>query len=144
MLQGNSRDRRTVIMGCDSVGVAIATAVSDQGTKVYVIDPRRDAFELLPPGKIADEMIVPIEGDGTRQDYLRKASIGDARVFIALTHSDARNALAAQLAKHIFQVPTVICRIDNPVAQDVYNRLGMTAISATSLVTDMALEAAIE
>ena len=129
-------------MGCGGLGVAVATSLAAQGHTVHILDHRADAFEPLPPGKIEDGLIVPIVGDGTLEEDLLRASVRDANVFLALTGTDTANALAAQMAKHLYRVPTVICRIDDPTIQGMYGGLGIVVISATALVAQMALEKA--
>ena len=130
-----------VIMGCGRLGVSIATALSDEGYTLKVLDVDIAAFDLLPPGMIEDGHIVPIAADGTLESGLREASTQDADTFIAVSGRDVRNALAAQIAQHILRVPTVICRINDPVRNEMYARLGLQTISATKLATDMILKA---
>ena len=91
---------------------------------------------------VEDGHIVPLVGDGTFEEDLRKASIQDAQVFMALSDSETRNALAAQIARHVFQVPTSICRIDDPSKERVYNGLGILAVSAITLMTKEVVGAA--
>ena len=128
-------------MGCGRIGLSIATALSEQGHTVHILDLSPSAFDLLPAGMKDDGRIVPIVGDGTREADLRRASTQDADVFIALSGKDARNALSAQIAKHVLQVPTVICRINDPTRKEMYTQLGLTAVSAAGLVTEAVLEA---
>ena len=109
---------------------------------VHVLDSSTESFDRLPAGEMEGRRVVPTVGDGAVQRDLIKAQIQDAAVFIALTNEDSRNALAAQIAKRIFNVPVVICRIEDPTKQQMYLSLDITAISASSLVTDMILEAA--
>ena len=134
--------RRIVIMGCDALAASVASTLSDQGHAVYVLDPFVESFDRLPPGKIEAGEIVPIAGDGTLQQDQLKAAVQDADVFMALSDSDTRNALAAQVAMSIFQVPAVVSRIDDPVLKEMYNGLGIQAIGATNIVTEMAVKAA--
>ena len=129
-------------MGCDALATSVAITLSDQGHTVYMLDLHVESFDRLPPGKIEAGEIVPIAGDGTLQQDQLKASIQDANVFMALSDSDTRNALAAQVARNIFHVPTVVGRIDDPVVQEMYSDLGIVAIGATTLVTEMAVKAA--
>ena len=145
MLQSNQREsgsRRIVVIGCGVLGTSLATSASDKGHSVHVLDPQVEAFEQLPPGKIRDGGIVPIVGDGTRQEDLLKVPVRDADVLMALTGSDTINGLAGQMAKHLHGVPTVICRIEDPGKQEMYSELGMAAFGATNLVAQMVLEAA--
>ena len=124
-------------MGCNGIGAAVATTLVNQGHTVHVLDSHEGAFGRLPPGGIEEGHIVPIIGDGTLQQGLVKASVQDADVFMALSNSDTRNALAAQRAKQVYQVPKVICRIDDPDLNEMYNELDIQAVGATMLVTEM-------
>ncbi len=133
--------KNVVIMGCGRIGASIAAALSEAGHTIHVLDPNVVAFDLLPQGMIAGGRIVPIVGDGTREKDLRKANTQDAEIFIAVTGKDTRNALGAQLAKHILQVPIVICRMNDPTRTEMYNQLDLVAISATKPITDVALAA---
>jgi trk system potassium uptake protein TrkA len=85
---------------------------------------------------------VPILGEGPIQQELLRASIQDSDVLIALADDDSWNALVAQMAKHIYQVPKVICRIDDPKMHQMYDQLGITATSGTILVTGNIVEEA--
>ena len=133
--------RRAVIVGCGRTGSSLAAALSERGYTVKILDLDSAAFELLPPGMMADGHIVPILGDGTAENDLRKASTQDADVFMAVSDKDARNALAAQIAKDLLRVPTVICRINDPTRREMYSQLGLVAVSAADLVTEKSLEA---
>ncbi len=59
---------------------------------------------------------------------------------MALTQGDNRNVMAAQIAQHIFNVPRVICRIYDPLRQEVYSTLGLEAISPTTVFAEILKE----
>ena len=136
------RDKRAVIVGCGRLGATIATALADRDYRVFILDVDPAAFDRLPAEKVDADRIVPILADGTLEAGQRQASVRDADLFIAVAGRDTSNALAAQIAKHIFQVPTVICRMNDPVRQRMYADLGLVTISPTQLVTEMVLSAA--
>ena len=135
-------DRKVTIMGCGGLAASVAITLSDQGYGIHILDLRIDSFNRLPPGKTQSGEIIPIVGDGTLQQDLLKAAIEDADVFMALSDSDTRNALAAQVASNIFRVPTVICRVEDPIMQKVYAGLGIVVLGATNLVAENAVKAA--
>ena len=135
-------DRKVTIMGCGGLAASVAITLSDQGYGIHILDLRIESFNRLPPGKTQSGEIIPIVGDGTLQQDLLKAAIEDADVFMALSDSDTRNALAAQVASNIFRVPTVICRVEDPIMQKVYAGLGIVALGATNLVAENAVNAA--
>jgi trk system potassium uptake protein TrkA len=137
-----SEPKRMIIMGCGALGASVASVLTDKGILLQVLDTSADAFDRLPTGLVEDRRIVPLVGDGTNERDLLKAAIQEASVFMALSGSDTKNALAAQIAKQIFDVPTVICRIDDPSKGDIYADMGIVCVSATTLVEDMVIEAA--
>jgi len=79
-------------------------------------------------------------GNGTDEEALKRAGIEEADVFFALTGGDNRNIMAAQIAKHIFNVPRVICRIKDPLRQELYSTLGLETFTPTTLFAQMLKE----
>ncbi|MGD0355862.1 MAG: TrkA family potassium uptake protein [Dehalococcoidia bacterium] len=122
-----------VIMGCGRVGGKLAAMFDAAGHKVTVVDLDAYSFRRLPPTFSGTALI----GDGTDEEMLRKAGIENANAFIALTQGDNRNVMAAQIAKHIFEVPRVICRIYDPLRKDIYEQLGLESISPTEVFADL-------
>ena len=116
-----------VIMGCGRVGAKLAGMLDEDGHKVIVMDSDTYSFRRLP----ASFKGTPLVGDGTDEDYLKKAGIEEADAFIAVTQGDNRNVMAAQIAKHMYNVPKVICRIYDPLREEMYQTLGLETISPT-------------
>ena len=142
MLQLGQRDgsKRIVIAGSGGLGTSIAATLAEQGHTIHILDSSAESFDNLPPGMVDAGQIVPVPGDGTREDDLIKASIIEADVFIAVSGRDGSNAMAAQMAKAMYEVPLVICRIDDPDSQEMYNELGLVAISATGIAAKVVFE----
>jgi trk system potassium uptake protein TrkA len=127
-------NRKTiVIMGCGRVGGKLASMFDAAGHKVTVLDLDAYSFRRLPPTFSGTALI----GNGTDEEMLRKAGIESANAFIALTQGDNRNVMAAQIAKNIFKVPRVICRIYDPLRKDIYEQLGLESISPTEVFADL-------
>ena len=137
----DASSQRVVIMGCGRIGASIASTMSDEGYVVHVLDLDSAALDILPQGKVEDGQIVPILGDGTLEEALRKAATQDADIFIAVTGKDSRNILAAQMAQHLLRVPKVICQMNDVANQELYSQLGVITVSATLLVTGTVLDA---
>ncbi|MGI8644281.1 MAG: potassium channel family protein [Thermomicrobiales bacterium] len=125
-----------VIMGCGRVGARVATNLSNNGHDVSVVDTDSRAFQRLPSDFRGDTII----GTGIDEDVLRSAGIESAHAFVAVTNGDNRNIMAAQVAKMVFNVPEVICRIYDPVREDTYRRLGLTTVCPTTTVSAMILD----
>jgi trk system potassium uptake protein TrkA len=125
--------KNIVIMGCGRVGGKLAAMFDAAGHKVTVLDLDAYSFRRLPPTFSGTALI----GNGTDEEMLRKAGIEEADAFVALTQGDNRNVMAAQIAKHIFMVPKVICRIYDPLRKDIYEQLGLESISPTEVFADL-------
>ena len=127
---------RVVIMGCGRVGARVASLLDHSGNAITVIDTDSRAFRRLPAGFGGETVI----GTGIDEDVLRKAGIEDADAFIAVTNGDNRNIMAAQVARLIFEVPMVVCRIYDPVREDTYRRLGLTTVCPTTTISAIILD----
>ena len=130
---------RIIIIGCGRVGAATATRLDQRGDHVTVIDIDARAFERLPSGYSG----ITIRGNGGDEDVLRGAEAEMAEIVMALTEGDNRNVMAAQLAKHVFGVPRVIAKINDPLRAEAYRTLGLETICRTSILSEaLALAAA--
>ena len=126
-----------VIMGCGRVGSAIATRLDHEGHEVTVIDTDAYAFRRL-GSEFRGEKLV---GSGFDESTLDEAETRKAGAFLALTQGDNRNLLAAQMAKHLFDVPVVVARVYDPFRGEIFANLGLRTFSPTSVGADMAYEA---
>lgn len=124
---------KIVIMGCGRVGAALAAALDAEGHHVTVLDLDSYAFRRLPAGFKGKALI----GNGIDEDALVKAGIEQTDAFYAITQGDNRNILASQIAKHTFNVKRVICRIYDPLRQELYESLGLESISPTVIFSEI-------
>jgi trk system potassium uptake protein TrkA len=118
---------RIVILGCGRVGAQLAKTLVAEGHQVAVIDKNNAAFAHLGldfPGNL-------VVGTGIDEDVLRRAGIEQAGAFVAVTNGDNTNVMAAQVAREIFSVPQVICRIYDPLREEIYRTLGLETICPT-------------
>jgi len=125
-----------VIMGCGRVGAQLAGLLDADGHSVTVLDNDAYSFRRLP----ADFKGTALIGNGLDQEVLKRAGIEKADAFAAVTQGDNRNVMAAQIAKHIFNVPKVTCRIYDPLRRDLYQTLGLEAISPTTIFAQILKE----
>ncbi|MBI5300829.1 MAG: TrkA family potassium uptake protein [Chloroflexi bacterium] len=124
---------RIIIVGCGRLGAHLARRFDHEGQRVTIIDRSTEAFARLG----ADFGGEKILGTGIDSDILRRAGIELADVFIAVTAGDNTNAMAAEVAKLVFNVPRVIARFNDPVREGTYHAIGlMETISPTILASD--------
>ncbi len=127
---------KILIMGCGRVGAKLAELMDADGHAVTILDTDAYSFRKLPPTFRGTALI----GNGIDEEALKRAGIEEVDVFVALTQGDNRNVMAAQIAKHIFNVPRVVCRIYDPLRQEIYSTLGLETISPTTIFARMLKE----
>ncbi len=128
---------KIVIMGCGRVGAQTATLLDEDKHEVTILDIDAKSFRRLPPSFGGTALL----GNGIDADALKRAGIEEADIFVALTQGDNRNVMAAQMARHIFNVPRVICRIYDPLRQTLYTTLGLEAFSPTTIFAQIVRDA---
>jgi trk system potassium uptake protein TrkA len=122
-----------VVMGCGRVGARLAGLLDIEGHGVTILDVEEYSFRRL-PSEFAGTALV---GNGMDEEALKKAGIEKADVFVAVTESDNHNIMAAQIAKHLFNVPKVLCRIYDPLRRELFSSLGIEALSPTTTFAQM-------
>jgi trk system potassium uptake protein len=128
---------KVIIMGCGRVGATLATSMDKAGHKVTVIDSNADSFQRL-EGNFRGEKV---QGSGIDEEVLKEAGIETADAFAAVTNGDNRNIMASQIAKEIFHVKKVVCRIYDPIRESTYRELGLETVCPTLIGAQMLFEA---
>jgi len=116
---------KTIIMGYGRIGSQVGKLLTEQQHDVTIIDHDADADGRLGPnfkGRI-------IRGLGFDHNVLIQAGIEEAEAFVAASHSDNANIVAARIARNIFHVPRVVARLFDPIRAEIYQRLGLITIS---------------
>lgn len=127
---------KVLIMGCGRVGARLAAMLDEEGYEVTILDSDTYSFRRLPPSFNGTALF----GNGIDSEALRRAGIEDADIFVALTQGDNRNVMACQIAKHIFNVPRVVCRIYDPLREEMYQALGLETLSPTKVFAQLMKE----
>ena len=118
---------KVIIMGCGRVGGRLANTLDSEGYEVTVIDTNARSFRRLREGFGGTTVL----GTGIDEDVLVRAGVEGADVFVATTEGDNRNIMAAQVARRVFQVPTVIARVYDPGRAEVFGKLGLKTYCPT-------------
>jgi trk system potassium uptake protein TrkA len=126
-----------VILGCGRVGAMLATMLDRAGHTVSIIDYSNESFRRLEP----DFRGTTIAGNGADEEILIRAGIKEADAFAAVTNGDNRNIMASQIAKEIFNIQKVVCRIYDPIRESTYRELGLETICPTTIGAHMFFDA---
>jgi trk system potassium uptake protein TrkA len=120
---------KVIVMGCGRIGSQVSMVLDQQGHNVTVIDHDANAEGRLSStfkGRV-------VRGLGFDRNVLNEAGIDKADAFVAASSSDNANIVAARIARNMFHVPRVIARLYDPRQAEIYQRLGLTTISSTTL-----------
>lgn len=117
-----------IIMGCGRVGSRVAGMLDAAGHHVTVLDTNVTAFRRLPESFRGRREI----GNGMDGPALEKIGIREADAFMAITQGDNRNYFASQMAREVYHVKRVLCRIYDPVREQIFHELGLETFSPTS------------
>jgi trk system potassium uptake protein TrkA len=120
-----------LVVGGGKVGYYLAKELIDSGHEVALMekDPTRAR-------QIADEIgSIVIGHDGCEGKYLGQAGCNRADVVAAVTGDDEDNLVICQMAKHHFDVPRTIARVNNPKNESLFRHLGVDElISPTRMI----------
>ena len=113
---------RVLILGCNQLTTNLLPDLVQRGHQVTVLSGEKACLE-----QVADEPRVEVilTKEPVMQDYFQLGGIQSADIFLALSSDDHSNAMAAQVARHIFDVPKVICHLNSPQLQILYSGLGL-------------------
>jgi trk system potassium uptake protein len=119
---------KVIVMGYGRIGSQVSKLLASQHHDVTIIDHDSTADRHIDPsfhGQI-------IKGVGFDRKVLIQAGIEQAEAFVAASTSDNANIVAARIARNIFHVPRVVARLYDPRRAEIYQRLGLTTVSATN------------
>lgn len=116
---------RIIVIGCGRVGAGLARDLASRQRTVVVVDTDESVFDRLGPAFTGERIV----GSGMDRRVLIRAGIEHADGLAAVTGEDDVNAVVARLASRVFRVPRVVARLYDERAAELYQRLGIRAIS---------------
>lgn len=99
-----------LIAGGGRTGARLASLLLNEGHKIRLVENRTELLARLHQ-ELATENIV--EGNPIDPAVLEQAGIREAHVIAAMTSDDPVNLCLCFLAKHMFDVPRTIARVNN-------------------------------
>jgi len=120
-----------LVVGGGKVGYYLTKELIESGHEVALMEKERTRAS-----QIADEIgSVVIAQDGCEGKYLHEAGANRADIVAAVTGDDEDNLVICQMAKHHFDVPRTIARVNNPKNEALFRHLGVDElISPTRMI----------
>ncbi|MGC8634649.1 MAG: potassium channel family protein [Candidatus Limnocylindrales bacterium] len=113
-----------IVVGGGKVGYYLTRELLTSGHEVVLLekDPRRAA-------QVADEIgSVVLNRDGCEGKHLAAAGANRASIVAAVTGDDEDNLVVCQMAKHHFDVPRTIARVNSPKNELLFRKLGVDEV----------------
>ena len=117
---------RVLIFGCNRLTASLVPDLAREGAEITVLSKERDCLEGVLTTHSSVRVILTAEP--MMQDYLQESGINHSDVVLAMSADDHENALVAQVAKHIYHVPKVVCHLGSPQLQVLYAALGLDVV----------------
>ncbi len=113
-----------LVVGGGKVGYYLAKELLEAGHEVVLMEKDRARAS-----QIADEIgSIVVANDGCEGKYLGEAGCSRADIVAAVTGDDEDNLVICQMAKHHFDVPRTIARVNNPKNEGLFRHLGVDEI----------------
>ncbi|HWH37949.1 MAG TPA: TrkA family potassium uptake protein [Candidatus Limnocylindrales bacterium] len=123
-----------IVVGGGRVGYYLGKELLEAGHEIVVLEKSERRAR-----QIADELgSIVLARDGCEGKHLAEAGANRAAIVAAVTGDDEDNMVICQMAKHHFQVPRTIARVNNPKNEALFRHLGVDEVISP---TKMALGA---
>ena len=123
-------------VGGGKVGYYLAKELLEAGHELVVLEKNSGRAR-----QIADELgSIVLNRDGCEGKYLAEAGANRAAIVAAVTGDDEDNLVVCQMAKHHFDVPRTIARVNNPKNEELFRHLGVDEIISPTRMVLAAVE----
>lgn len=113
-----------IVVGGGRVGYYLTKELLEAGHELVVLEKNTHRAR-----QISDELgSIVLNRDGCEGKYLAEAGANRASIVAAVTGDDEDNLVVCQLAKHHFDVPRTIARVNNPKNEPLFRHLGVDEI----------------
>src|SRR4051812_10063981 len=113
-----------LVVGGGKVGYYLTKELIESGHEVVLMEKER-----VRAAQIVDELgSIVVAQDGCEGKYLAEAGANRADIVAAVTGDDEDNLVICQMAKHHFDVPRAIARVNNPKNEGLFRHLGVEEI----------------
>ena len=125
-----------VVVGGGKVGYYLAKELLEAGHELVILE--KNAARAR---QISDELgSIVLNRDGCEGKHLAEAGANRAAIVAAVTGDDEDNLVVCQMAKHHFDVPKTIARVNNPRNEDLFKHLGVNEIISPTRMVLAAVE----
>jgi trk system potassium uptake protein TrkA len=135
-MTGSEADVFVIVVGGGRIGFYLTKELLAEGHELVLMEKDTHSAE-----RIRDELgAVVVNRDGCEGTHLAEAGANRAAIVAAVTGDDADNLVVCQMAKHHFDVPRTIARVNNPRNEVLFRNLGVDEIISPTRMVLAAIE----
>ena len=113
-----------IVVGGGKVGYFLSKELLEAGHELVILEKNGARAR-----QIADELgSIVLNRDGCEGKHLAEAGANRAAIVAAVTGDDEDNLVVCQMAKHHFDVPRTIARVNNPKNEGLFRHLGVDEV----------------
>jgi trk system potassium uptake protein TrkA len=125
-----------IVVGGGKVGYYLTKELLEAGHEIVLLE--KDGGRAR---QIANEVgSIVLQRDGCEGKHLAEAGANRAAIVAAVTGDDEDNLVVCQMAKHHFDVPRTIARVNNPRNEDLFRHLGVDEVISPTRMALAAIE----
>ncbi|MDQ3938126.1 MAG: TrkA family potassium uptake protein [Chloroflexota bacterium] len=125
-----------IVVGGGRVGYYLTKELLEAGHELVVLEKNSHRAR-----QITDEVgSIVLNRDGCEGKHLAEAGANRATIVAAVTGDDEDNLVVCQMAKHHFDVPRTIARVNNPKNEELFRHLGVDEIISPTRMALAAIE----
>ena len=125
-----------IVVGGGKVGFYLTKELLAEGHELVLMEKDGTRAEM-----IADELgAIVVNRDGCEGTHLADAGANRASIVAAVTGDDEDNLVVCQMAKHHFDVPRTIARVNNPRNEALFRHLGVDELISPTRMALAAIE----
>jgi trk system potassium uptake protein TrkA len=123
-----------IVIGAGKIGFYLTKRLIQEGHEVLLMEKDKRRASALT--EVLGDTVM--WGDGCEVRVMSEAGFGRADCIVAVTGDDEDNLVICQMAKVQFSVPRTLARVNNPVNEELFLKLGIdTTVSSTSLIFNL-------
>ena len=123
-----------IIVGGGNVGYYLTKDLVAAGHEVLLLEKHRARAAQLVE-ELGDNAL---QGDGCEVRVMEEVGFGRADVIVAVTGEDEDNLVVCQMAKRKFASPRTIARVNSPLNEPLFAKLGIdTTVSSTRIIFNL-------
>ena len=121
-----------LILGCNPIVHRLVSSLIQKEWNITILTSSLTCYRETSTNK----NLRIVKPNGSLIDDMTSAGIGTADTFWALSKDDNKNAMSAQIAKHIFNLSDVLCLVNDHEKVGVFQKLDLGVVSITSTISE--------